>query len=104
MIEQTQELKPKHEGEMHENTHQQEYPAAARGAHRQPAEGRPSSRKRSGLVLKMPETGEDHRQAAFVSRLDDFVVAHGATGLDRGGRAGLDLQGARPCACGCACA
>jgi len=40
----------------------------------------------------MPEvahTGEHHRHLGFVRCVDDFFVAHGATGLNDGGNASL---------------
>src|SRR5579875_1650624 len=37
---------------------------------------------------EMPNTGEHHRQAMFLARLDRFSVAHGAAGLDDCGDAG----------------
>src|SRR5690554_1487355 len=37
----------------------------------------------------MTHAGEDHGNAVFVGGIDDFLVAHGAAGLDNGGNAGF---------------
>src|SRR5690242_3021270 len=39
-------------------------------------------------MSKMPDAGEDHRQAMFVARLDRVGVAHRAAGLNDRGDAG----------------
>ena len=35
-------------------------------------------------MQEMPVTGEDHRGAAFVGGLDDFLITDRSTGLDGG--------------------
>jgi len=40
-------------------------------------------------MTEMTHSSKRHRQAMFVGRRDDFLVAHAATGLDHGARTGL---------------
>jgi len=59
----------------------------------------------SGLVTEMTHVREDHRHAMFVGGVDDFLIAHGATGLDHtgdsGSRSGINAIAEREECIGC---
>jgi hypothetical protein len=50
---------------------------------------KPPKRKGAFLMLKMPESGQDHRHAALVAKVYGFLVFDGTSGLYHGPNAGI---------------